>query len=134
MTTVQRVAQIFGIIFILIGLLGFFVPGGMDMNADMTTSGMLLGMFPVNLLHNVAHLLLGVWGVLASRSFGGAKSYATIAGGLYLVLAVLGFVAPTTFGLMPIGGNDIWLHLVLAVALLYFGLTSRETTTAAATP
>ena len=126
MTTVQRVAQIFGVVFILFGLLGFFLDGGTSMVADMDHAPRLLGLFPVNLLHNIAHLGLGIWGVVASRSWGAAKTYNTIAGGTYLLLTVLAFVDPTTFGLMPIGGNDIWLHAVLAAVQLYFGLTARR--------
>jgi len=125
MTTVQRVAQIFGAVFILIGLMGFFVDGGTSMEASMDHAPRLLGLFPVNLLHNIAHLGLGVWGALASRSWSASKTYNTISGGTYLLLTVLAFVDPTTFGLMPIGGNDIWLHALLAAVQLYFGLTSR---------
>lgn len=123
MTTVQRVAQIFGIVFILIAIVGFITPGGMMMDA--ANPGMLLGMFPVNLLHNVVHLLFGLWGVAAARSWTGAKQYATVVGAIYLVLALLGFIASDGFGLVPLGGNDRWLHIVLAIALLYFGLTAK---------
>ena len=86
----------------------------------------ILGLFPVNLLHNLAHLILGVWGIVAARSFGGAKAYAQIAGVLYLLLAILGFVDPTTFGMMPIGGADVWLHVALALVLLAAGFTAKE--------
>lgn len=123
MTTVQRVAQIFGIVFILVAIVGFITPGGMSMDA--ANPGMLMGMFAVNLLHNVVHLLFGLWGLAASRSWAGSKQYATVAGAIYLVLAILGFVAPDGFGLVPLGGNDRWLHIVLAAALLYFGLTAK---------
>ena len=122
--TVQRVAQVFGWIFILVGVWGFFVSGGsMEAGPDAPA---ILGLFPVNVLHNLAHLALGVWGILAARSFGGARAYARIAGVLYLLLAVLGFVDPTTFGLMPLGGGDIGLHLVLGVVLAGVGFTARE--------
>ncbi|HEX6053217.1 MAG TPA: DUF4383 domain-containing protein [Gemmatimonadaceae bacterium] len=130
MTTVQRVAQIFGVIFLLVGILGF-VSTGMSMDPNPETAPRLLGLFPVNALHNVVHLLFGVWGLVASRSFGAAKTYATVSGAIYVVLAVLGFIAPTTFGLIPIGGNDIWLHAMLGIALLAAGLTARETSRAA---
>lgn len=123
MTTVQRVAQIFGIVFILAAIAGFITPGGMSMDA--AAPGMLLGMFPVNLLHNIVHLLFGLWGLAASRSWAGSKQYATVAGAIYLVLAILGFVAPDGFGLVPLGGHDRWLHIVLAAALLYFGMTAK---------
>jgi hypothetical protein len=118
MTTVQRVAQIFGVIFLIIGIAGFFFSMSMD-------EAMLLGMFPVNVAHNIVHLLFGLWGLAAARSFAGAKSYAQITGVLYLVLAVLGGVDPTGFSLIPIGGNDIWLHAGIGLVLSYFGFTAK---------
>ena len=118
MTTVQRVAQIFGVIFLIIGIAGFFFSMSMD-------EAMLLGMFPVNVAHNIVHLLFGLWGLAAARSFAGAKSFAQIVGVIYLVLAVLGFVDPTGFGLIPIGGNDIWLHAAIGLVLSYVGFTAR---------
>ncbi len=71
--------------------------------------------------------MFGVWGLVASRSFGAAKSYAQIGGVIYIVLALAAFMSPTTFGFIPIGGNAIWLHAVLGVALAYFGFTAKET-------
>ena len=128
MTTVQRVAQIFGVVFILVALLGFFASGG-SMEADMEEAPRALGLFPVNLLHNLVHLAFGVWGLAASRSWGAAKTYCQAAGVIYLVLAVMGFIVPETFGLIPIGGNDIWLHVLLGGVLSYFGFTARAPVT-----
>lgn len=122
---VKRVALVFGIVFLLIGVLGLLQPGGREMGAE-PAPHVLLGLFPVNLLHNIVHLVFGIWGLAATRSFSGAKSYAQIGGVLYIVLAVVGFVAPTTFGFIPIGGNAIWLHAVLGLALAYFGFTAKE--------
>lgn len=122
---VQRVAQLFGVIFLLVGVLGF-VASGMSMDANMDTAPKLLGLFPVNVLHNAVHLLFGVWGLLAARTVAGATQYAKIGGGIYLVLVILGFVAPTTFGLIPIGGNNIWLHAVIGIVLLAVGLQSGK--------
>lgn len=127
MTTVQRVAQIFGVVFILVALAGFYT-GGMNMEADPATAPMIMGMFPINLVHNIVHLLFGIWGLAASRSWSGAKQYAQIAGVLYLVLAVLGFVAPDGFGMVPLGGNDIWLHAVLGLVLAGVGFTAKPET------
>ena len=130
MTTVQRVAQILGAVFLLVGLLGF-VAGGMSMESDPAEAPHLLGLFPVNVLHNVVHLLFGIWGLIASRTWDGARAYSLVAGGTYLVLAVLGFLVPNTFGLIPIGGNDIWLHALLGAALLGAGVTAGARPTAA---
>jgi hypothetical protein len=122
---VKRVAMVFGAVFLLVGILGLIAPGGMQMGAD-PAPATVLGMFPVNLLHNIVHLLFGVWGLVASRSFAGAKTYATVGGVIYIVLACLAFVSPTTFGLIPIGGNDIWLHAALGIVLAVFGFTAKE--------
>ena len=122
--TVQRVAQIFGWVFVLVAVWGFFVSGGsMEAGEDAPA---ILGLFPVNVLHNLAHLLLGIWGILAARSFGGATTYAQIAGVLYLLLAVLGFIDPTAFGMIPLGGADIALHVVLGLVLAAVAFTAKE--------
>lgn len=54
-STAQTGALVFGIIFLLVGILGLFVDDGMSMNPDMETAGRLFGLFPVNLLHNIVH-------------------------------------------------------------------------------
>ena len=124
MTTVQRAAQIFGIVFLLVGIGGFFV-SGLSMEADPEHAPRLLGLFPVNALHNVVHLLFGVWGLVASRTFEGSRTYGRAGGVVYLLLAVLGFISPDMFGLVPIGDHDIWLHAVLGIALAAIGFTAR---------
>ena len=129
MTTVQRVAQIFGVVFILVALAGFYT-GGMNMEADPATAPAIFEMFPVNLLHNIVHLLFGIWGLAAARAYTSAKQYAQIAGIIYLVLAVVGYFVPDGFGLVPLGGNDVWLHLVLGVILAGAGFTAKPATVA----
>lgn len=124
MSAVQRVAQLFGIVFILVAILGFVTSGG-SMDADPTSAPKLLGLFAVNVLHNVVHLLFGVWGLVAARSFSGAKTYGMVGGIAYIALAALGYVTPDTFGLIPIGGNDIWLHALLGVVLAGVGFTAK---------
>jgi hypothetical protein len=123
-TTLQKLAGVFGVIFIIVAVLGFIAPGGLVMAMDPTT-GMVLGVFPVNLLHNIVHLLFGVWGLVASRSWAGSKTFFTVGGIIYVVLTCLGFLSPTGFGLVPLGGADIWLHAVLAIAMLGLGLTAK---------
>lgn len=126
MSTVQRVAQVFGWGFLVVGILGFFASRG-SMVADPALAPRALGLFPVNLLHNIVHLGFGIWGIAAARTFGAAKTYAQAGGIIYLILTLLAFITPSTFGLIPIGGNDIWLHALITIVLLYFGFTARET-------
>ena len=133
MSTIQRVAQVFGWVFVLVAIWGF-VTSGTSMEADPEMAPKIMGLFPVNVLHNLVHLAFGIWGIMASRSVSGAKSYALGAGAIYLVLALLGFVAPSTFGLIPIGGNDIWLHALLGIVLLGAWAAFRSATAAPVAP
>jgi hypothetical protein len=120
--TIQRVATIFGAVFLLVGALGFTATGmHMSMGMDAATAPLLLGLFPVNALHNLVHIAFGVWGIWAGRTAGRSVAYALGSGGAYMVLAIAGMLTPTLLGIVPIGGYDVVLHLVLAVVLAGFG-------------
>jgi hypothetical protein len=116
----QTIAKLFGWVFILVGVLGFLGFAGGTMS--MSTSSNLLGLFPVNLVHNIVHILIGLWGLNAARTATGATAFCKQAGVLYLLLAIIGFAAPDVLAsIVPLGGNDRILHLVLALVLCYFG-------------
>ena len=125
--SVRTFAIVFGVVFLLAGVSGF-IPGlspehahpGMVVTSD---SRLAVGLFPVNVLHDLVHLAFGVWGVLAARSVGGSLVYAKGVAVIYALLAVLGLFPVTNivFGLVPIYGNDIWLHAALAIVACYFG-------------
>ena len=130
----RRAAQIFGVVFLLIGVLGFIPgvnqmhhgdPGAEHLSVGGPGHGNLLGLFHVNVLHNAVHLLFGIMGLAMSRTLGGARGYFRIVGVAYLLLAVMGLIAAAnmwnTFGLVPIHGNDVWLHAILGAAGIYFG-------------
>lgn len=128
-------AMIWGILFLVIfasgvipGLLQPPAPSDPDLAVD-AMHGRALGLFPVNILHDGVHLLFGVWGLMASRSLGAAKNYARLTAIIYAVFVIMGLVPGlnTTFGLVPLHGNDIWLHLILAAGAAYFGFVHRDT-------
>ena len=128
-------ALVFGIVFLLIGIAGF-VPGLVQpvheghppLSVD-SGYGQVFGLFPVNVLHNIVHLLFGIWGILAYKSLAGARTYARGVAIIYAVLTVAGLVPglSTMFGLVPLYGNDIWLHALLAAVSAYFGWVNRDT-------
>lgn len=121
----KTAALVFGIVFALVGLLGF-MPAPPPPDAPPLTiahgHGLALGMFPVNTLHNVVHLLFAILGI-AAWAGGWARRYFQILAVSYATLAVLGLIpgTQTTFGLIPIWGNDVWLHGAVAVVAAYFG-------------
>ncbi len=133
----RNFALIFGIVFLVVGIAGF-IPGLVQpLHAGhppaMGNNGQLLGLFPVNEVHNVVHILFGIWGLAASRSLGGSVLYARGVAIIYAVLTVAGLLAEpfsTGFGLVPLYGNDIWLHALLALVGAYFGWVHRNPTTA----
>ncbi len=127
----------FGIVYTLVGLMGF-VPAflGTLNNADLAVdalSGRLLGLFPVNILHSLTHLAIGVAGIAAYRSFAGARAYSRAIAVAYALLAVMGLIPGlnTVFGLIPLFSHDVWLHALSAAAAAYFGFVApaEDTTT-----
>lgn len=133
MTAVQHVARLVGWLFVLIAIWGA-VLAGTSMEADPALAPRLWGLFPVNFLHNLVHLLVGLWGISASRTADAARFFATGAGVVYLLLALLGLVFPSGFGLVPLGSHDIWLHALLGVALLAAGFALASSGTATLEP
>ena len=133
--TTRNFALLYGIVFLIVGVAGF-IPGlltsphaGHPPLAVDSGYGQLFGLFPVNVLHNVVHLAFGVWGLVAFRNAASAVTYAKGVAIIYAVLMVAGFIPglQTLFGLVPLFGNDIWLHALLALVAAYFGWMHRDT-------
>lgn len=120
------VATVFGAVYLLVGLLGFAVTGGVGFIA--TEGGLLLGIFEVNPLHNIAHLLIGaallVAGLANARA---AKGVNTTVGAVYLLLGIVGFfLAGTSANILALNVPDHFLHLASAVVLLGVGLGTER--------
>ncbi len=123
----QTFALIAGAIYIAVGIFGF-IPGLVHgpVHTDLAVDaghGLLFGIFPVNVLHNIVHLAIGVWGLVASKAFDTSRSFSRGLAIIYGVLAIMGLfpVLNTFFGLVPLYGHDIWLHAITAVIAAYFG-------------
>lgn len=128
----QYFSLIAGIIFAVIGVLGF-VPSLVTESTSLPSYisdvgasagfGYLLGLFPINVAHNVLHLVIGGLGIAATLSLDSARLYAGLLAFLYGTLTILGLfpVANTLFGLLPIYGNDVWLHGLTTLFAAYFG-------------
>lgn len=129
----QMVAKVFGWVFLVVGILGLVPIAALGGSMGMGT-GMLLGLFPVNVVHNVVHIAFGIWGIMAAKSAMGAVQYCKVGGIIYLLLGALGLVNGVTAamnGYVPLGGNDAFLHLVLGAVLAYFGFAGQTAKAAA---
>ncbi|MCI4659277.1 DUF4383 domain-containing protein [Cryobacterium zhongshanensis] len=122
----RLVATVFGAVYLLVGLLGFAVTGGVSFIA--TQGGLLLGLFAVNPLHNVAHLLIGAALLIAGlSSVVAAKSVNSTIGAVYLLLGIVGFfIAGSELNILALNTPDHFLHLASAIVLLGAGLATDK--------
>jgi Domain of unknown function (DUF4383) len=113
---------VFGLVYLLVGLLGFGATPGVGFFA--TEGGLLLGLFEVNVFHNVAHLLIGSGLLLAGLSgAASAKFLNTVIGSAYLVLGLAGLLlVGTALNILALNAADNVLHFASAAVLLAVGL------------
>lgn len=120
-TPAQLFALVFGIVYLLVGIAGFFATD--DFTGGTTDDTLII--FHVNHLHNIIHLLIGAAWIAASRRHDTAKTANTAIGVAYLVFAVLGFLLPNLMqDLINVQSRtdpDNFLHLVTGGLSLYFG-------------
>ncbi|MBH0022810.1 DUF4383 domain-containing protein [Salinibacterium sp. SWN248] len=118
----RLLATVFGAVYILVGLLGFTVTNGVGFFA--TEGGLLLGLFEVNIFHNVAHLLIGAALLLAGLSnVKAARTVNSVIGFAYLALGFLGlFLVGSALNILALNAADNVLHFASAAVLLAVGL------------
>ncbi|GAB2475029.1 hypothetical protein GCM10027063_14870 [Promicromonospora xylanilytica] len=122
----QWLALTIGVVYLLVGIAGFFVTG-FDGFAEHDHGQTLLG-FAINPLHNIVHLLIGLLGVTMWSSPGRARTFGW--------LLVIGYGAAFVYGLIAVNNPDInvlninaadnWLHILSVVAGLAIALWPRR--------
>lgn len=143
MISQSNVAKIFGIVLLVVGIVGF-VPnpivgdpgtaGDAQQQAGDAGEGAWFG---TNLLHNLVHVLSGlvaIWaGFLSNTPEHHSRTFNIGFGVVYALVTVLGFLAPgTMFDLLAINTADNVLHLAIAGVLLAVGLGMEAEDPAAA--
>lgn len=121
-TSAKSPAQTFalagGVVFLLIGILGFILaPDEGDK---------LFGIFQLNLLHSIIHLAVGALFLVGSSSHAKAKQVNLLIGVVYGLVAILGFPDILVDDLLDANAADDFLHLASAVLALYFGTVGAE--------
>ncbi|GIJ47333.1 hypothetical protein Val02_42190 [Virgisporangium aliadipatigenens] len=112
-----------GAVFVLVGLLGFTVSG--EHTAVGHEGGALLGLFQVNVLHNVVHIAVGAVMIGAAVAGGRiAKATNVTIGAVYLLLGLVGLMltGDTPLNIIALNGADNGLHIFLGVALIGLGV------------
>jgi hypothetical protein len=101
----KQIAKIMGVVFILVGILGFLAPGMMG--------------FHLNLVHNLIHLISGAVALYFgySATLSAARLFCIVFGAVYGLLGVVGFLlghsgAHTVAG-VPAHGQDSSLFAAL---------------------
>jgi hypothetical protein len=126
----ETFAFFFGIAYLSAGLLGLLPAALMPPPADAppmrftSLYGYQLGLFPVNLALSAVHLAIGAWGILAWRRVANPRVFAGSLAVLCGALAVAGLIPrlDTLFGMLPLHGNNVWLHVGTAALAAYFAL------------
>lgn len=118
----QWLALVIGVVYLLVGIAGFFVTG-FDGFAEHDHSQTLLG-FAINPLHNVVHLLIGVLGVVMWKTRPGARAYGWILAIAYGAVSIYGLVVAgdAEGNFLNINGADNGLHIASTLAGLAIAL------------
>ena len=98
-----------GAAYLLIGVLGF-IPGITVPNGAAPGQGLLLGIFAVNTIHNLAHLLLGAALVYGAVATDNVRLVGRVLAVVFAVLVVGSVIAPIVEG-VAINPPDTGLHL-----------------------
>lgn len=137
-----------GIIFLFVGLAGFipafvWVPGEPTSTVPLngvpdtytTGFGYIFGLFPTNLLHNLIRCTVGLLGITSFGSLQSTRLYNRSFAIAYTLIALMGLLpaANTTFGTMPIFGNNVWFNAATALIAGYFGFFKPTETDTMAT-
>ena len=123
----RLVAYVLGAIYTLVGLAGFALNSDFG---DKNTDERVLGIFEINGLHNVVHLLIGIALLAAARAgYRAARSANMAVGATYLLVGIIGlFIANDTSdaNILSLNSADNVLHIGTALVLLAVALSEKD--------
>jgi Domain of unknown function (DUF4383) len=119
----QTFALIFGVTYLLVGLVSFFATGFDPATGDAGT----FIIFPVNLVHNVIHIAVGALLLAGSRAHDSAKTVNLAVGVVYGLVTVLGAAGALEFlNIDDLASPDNFLHLATSLLAIYFATAGAE--------
>jgi hypothetical protein len=132
----ELLALAFGAVYLLVGIIGFFITGFGAFFGNAAEPGVhhaddMLLWFMINPMHNVVHILIGVVGLALARTLAGARTYGW--------LLAIGYGAAFVYGLIAVGedwdflnlnGADNVLHILTALVGLVIALGPVRTAVA----
>lgn len=126
----QLYALVFGVVLVAAGILGFFYNASFATGDDtLTDRDAVLGILDVNGWHNVVHIATGLLLLAVAGSYAKARTYALGLGGVYVLVAVIGFIygdGDSIFRLIPVNTEDNVFHLLIGVAGIGAGVATTE--------
>lgn len=122
----RLLGAVFGVVYLLVGLIGFAVTG-FDGFVDTDTNEKVI-FFEVNPLHNIAHLGIGALLLFsAMKSVAAAKGSNVLVGAVYLLLGIVGlFILDSEANILSLNRADNVLHIASAALLLGVGLSQDK--------
>lgn len=119
----RKAAMAVGIVFLLIGVLGFTPLAFEDDGARK-----LLGLFEVDTIHNLVHIISGLAFLAASQKAAWSRLAFQVMAVVYGLVTIIGFIMGDghVLGLFHVNGADNILHLVLTAAFIYFGFVAKD--------
>jgi hypothetical protein len=134
-TPVQLLAALVGVVFVVIGILGF-IPGITTHYGDLGFAGhgsdaRLVGLFQTSVLHNLVHIAFGA-GIFMAKTAEGARSFLIVGGVVYLVIWLVGLIGGLEW--LPVNSADNWLHFVFGLVMIALGFAAGRSTAEATAP
>lgn len=132
MNITQQFTLLIAVAFLLAAVGGFvpFVTTPADAMPALliaNNSGYLLGLFPVNLVHNLFHLSISLAAFYSFRQLPTALLFCRILAITLGTLTIMGLLPAmaTMAGFMPVFGHAIWLHGLEALIAAYLGFFKK---------
>jgi hypothetical protein len=113
---VQGFARIAGVVLLLVGIAGFFLP----------TTGTITKWIQLSSSQNIVYLLTGIIFLAVSSSFLASKIISITVGLVYAFAVIFGLFDPTLFGLITVTPTIEIAHFVVAILALVIGIQASR--------